>query len=287
MYNPFRDNEKNNEDDVLIAEALGGNVQSLEELIRLHQAWIYNIAIRMVFDPNDAQDITQEILIKIITKLSTYDSKKAAFRTWLYHIVANHVLDMKKKKYEGAVTSFEDYYNHAQFPDENPEAYPGYKMLIEESKIGCYVGSLLCFDRRQRLVFILGAIFNVDDTIGSEIIGISKSNFRQILSRSRKKLHNFVSQNCGLLDDKNPCHCSTKLLGHIKAGWLKPDKIMFCKGETQTVSSVIDLDDFRKSHSNKYIQLFRGHPFYQDKDFTGWVRKTIENEEFKKIFHLN
>ncbi len=286
MYNPFRNND-DNENNVLVTKALGGDDQSLEELIRRHQAWIYNIALRMVFNPHDAQDITQEILIKIITKLSTYESKKASFRTWLYHIVANHVLDMKKKKYEGAVTNFDDYYDHAQFPDENPEAYPGYKMLIEELKIGCYVGSLLCFDRRQRLVFILGAIFNVDDTVGSEIIGISKSNFRQILSRSRKKLYNFVSQNCGLLDEKNPCHCSTKLLGHIKAGWLKPDKITFCKGETQTVNDVIDLDDFKKSRFSKYIQIVREHPFYQDKDFTNWVRQTIENEGFKKIFHLN
>jgi hypothetical protein len=90
-----------------------------------------------------------------------------------------------------------------------------------------------------------------------------------------------------LLNDKNPCHCSTKLLGHIKAGWLNPNKIMFCKGEKQRVNDVIDIDDFRKSYSNKYIQLFREHPFYQDKDFTNWVRKTIENEKFKKIFHLD
>ncbi len=285
MYNPFRDDD--NENNVLVAKALSGDAQTLTELIRRHQAWIYNIALRMVFDPSDAQDITQEILIKIITKLATYNSKKAAFRTWLYHIVANHVFDMKKKKYEGLVTSFEDYYDHTQFPNENPEAYPGYKMLIEETEIGCYVGSLLCFDRKQRLVFILGTIFNVDDALGSEIIGISKSNFRQILSRSRKKLHNFVSQNCGLLNEKNPCHCSTKLLGHIKAGWLKPDKIIFRRDETQTVNDVIDLDNFRKAYADNYIQLFRGHPFYQDRDFTHWVRKTIENEEFKKVFHLS
>jgi RNA polymerase sigma factor (sigma-70 family) len=286
MYNPFRDND-DNENNVLVTKALAGYAQSLEELIRRHQAWIYNIALRMVFDPSDAQDVTQEILIKIITKLSTYDSKKAAFRTWLYHIVANHVLDMKKKKYEGAITGFKQYYDHSQFADEKPETYPDYKMLIEESEIACYVGSLLCFDRKQRLIFILGTIFNVNDTLGSEIIGISKSNFRQILSRSRKKLYNFVSQNCGLLDEKNPCHCSAKLLGHIKAGWLKPDKIMFRRDETQTVHDVIDLDNFRKSYADKYIQLFRGHPFYQDKDFTHWVRKTIKNEEFKKIFHLS
>ncbi len=287
MHNPFTENCDYNDDNTLAAEALRGDIDSLEKLIVRHQSWIYNIAIRMVIDPDDAQDITQEILIKILTKLSTYNSNKASFRTWLYHIVANHVLDMKKKKYEGLVPSFKDYYNHTQFPDESPESYPGYKMLIEESRIGCYLGSLLCFDRRQRLVFILGAIFNIEDSIGSEIVGISKSNFRKILSRSRNKLYNFVNQTCGLLDDKNPCHCSTKLLGHIKGGWLNPDKILFCRGETQKIYDLISVDDFKKSDYSKYIQIFRDHPFYRDKDFVGWVRKIIENEEFKKVFHLN
>ncbi len=285
MYNPFTSN--NNEDNAIVTEALSGDIDSLEELIIRHQSWIYNIALRMVCNPDDAQDVTQEILIKILTKLSTYDSKKAEFKTWLYHIVSNHVMDMKKRKYEVLVTGFENYYNHAQFPDERPESYPGYKILIEETKIGCYIGSLLCFDRRQRLVFILGAIFNVEDSVGSEIIGISKSNFRKILSRSRKKIFNFVNQTCGLLDDKNPCHCSTKLLGHIKGGWLNPQKIMFCKGETQKISDYICINDFNNSDYSKYIQLFREHPFYKEKDFVGWVRSTIENEEFKKIFHLN
>ncbi len=285
-HNPFLKND-NNEDNTIVSEALNGDIDSLETLIVRHQTWIYNIALRMVFNPDDAQDVTQEILIKILTKLSTYDSEKAAFRTWLYHIVANHVLDMKKKKYEVLVTGFEDYYNHAQFPDESPESYPGYQILIEESKIGCYIGSLLCFDRRERLVFILGAIFNVEDSIGSEIIGISKSNFRKILSRSRKKLYNFVNQTCGLLDDTNPCHCSTKLLGHIKGGWLNPEKIKFCRGETPKINDFISIDEFSKSDYSKYLQLFREHPFYKDKDFVGWVRKTIENEEFKTIFHLN
>jgi len=289
MTSIFTDDRGLKDDNALIAEVVRGDMDSLEKLIRRHQAWIYNIALRMVCNPDDAQDITQEILIKILTKLSTYDSKKAAFRTWLYHVVANHVLDMKKKKYEYAVTSFEDYYDVAHIPDESPESYPGYKILIEEQKIVCYIGSLLCFDRRQRLVFILGAIFNVTDIVGSEIVGVSKSNFRKILSRSNKQLYNFVNQNCGLLNENNPCHCETKLIGHIKKGWYHADKITFYSKETQKVKDVIqvDIDGFKRSKYSKYIQLFREHPFYQAKDLTVWIRKIIEDSEFKKIFHFD
>lgn len=53
----------------------------------------------MIMDHEDTRNITQEILIEITTKLSTYLPEKAAFRTWLYRIVVNHVLNMKKKNF--------------------------------------------------------------------------------------------------------------------------------------------------------------------------------------------
>ena len=111
MYNPFAaDSNEDTKDSELIRQALGGNKESLEQLVLRHQAWIYNIAFRMVLVAEDAEDVTQEILIKMITKLSTYDSKKASFRTWLYRIVVNHVINMKKRGYEEAVSVLEDGY---------------------------------------------------------------------------------------------------------------------------------------------------------------------------------
>ena len=68
-------------------------------LVLRHQAWIYNIAIRMVFQPQDAEEVTQEVLVKVITKLSTFKGE-SKFRTWLYRIAANHVLNMKRRSAE-------------------------------------------------------------------------------------------------------------------------------------------------------------------------------------------
>ena len=99
MTNPFQTLYKTDiEDELLVKNILEGDKKSLDNLIGKHQDWIYNIAIRMIYHPIDAEDITQEVLIKIISKLSTYDKNKSSFRTWLYKIVKNHIINFKSKK---------------------------------------------------------------------------------------------------------------------------------------------------------------------------------------------
>src|SRR5687767_1084771 len=98
MQNPFLEvNDSDLTDEDLVKSAVTGNKKSLEQLIKKHQAWIYNIALKMVWYPADAEDVTQETLIKIITKLSTFRGE-SSFRTWAYRIVANHVINMKKRR---------------------------------------------------------------------------------------------------------------------------------------------------------------------------------------------
>jgi hypothetical protein len=55
---------------------------------------------------------------------------------------------------------------------------------------------LLCLDREQRLTFILGAIFEVSDTVGAEVLEITPDNFRQRLARARRDLRNFMNDKC-------------------------------------------------------------------------------------------
>src|SRR3989304_6568756 len=74
-----------------------GSRVALEELVVRHQAWIYNLALRMVHHPEDAKDATQEVLIKLFTRISTFDGR-SSLRTWLYRIVINHLLNMKRSR---------------------------------------------------------------------------------------------------------------------------------------------------------------------------------------------
>src|SRR5947209_14841121 len=97
MFNPFNEvAESGSVDAELVEQAKSGSRAALEKLILRHQAWIYNIAVRMVFEPHDAEEVTQEVLVKVVTQLSTFQGK-STFRTWLYRIAANHVLNMKHR----------------------------------------------------------------------------------------------------------------------------------------------------------------------------------------------
>ena len=88
------------EDQNSVLRARGGDRKALEDLIERHQAWIYNTALRMLFHPQDAEDATQEILVKVVTRLSSFEGR-SSFRTWLYRIVANHLLNVKRQYFGG------------------------------------------------------------------------------------------------------------------------------------------------------------------------------------------
>src|SRR6516162_4709613 len=109
MFNPFSEvAESGSVDAELVERAKNGDRAALETLVLRHQAWIYNIAVRMVFRPHDAEEVTQEVLVKVITRLGTFKGE-SSFRTWLYRIAANHVLNMKRRGAESRVTTFADY----------------------------------------------------------------------------------------------------------------------------------------------------------------------------------
>jgi RNA polymerase sigma factor (sigma-70 family) len=109
MFNPFTEIANGDlVDSDLVQQATSGDRVALEQLVLRHQAWIYNIAVRMVFQPQDAEEVMQEVLVKVIIKLSTFKGE-SNFRTWLYHIVANHVLNMKRRSAETLELSFAKY----------------------------------------------------------------------------------------------------------------------------------------------------------------------------------
>ena len=113
------------------------NKDALEALVKRHQAWIYNIAWRMVGSSHDAEDVTQEILIKVMTKLSTFQGK-SGFRTWLYRVAANHVINMKRRRTEYFFSSFNRHDEARKALDggiPDPRSVPvDLNLLIEETK---------------------------------------------------------------------------------------------------------------------------------------------------------
>lgn len=295
MINPFSETYTTDKtDEFLISDALTGHKNSLESLIRRHQDWIYNIALRMVFNPDEAADVTQEVLIKIITKLSSF-GYRSSFRTWAYRIVVNHVLNIKKSRGENMHSdSFGKYWKSIDAtPDLDIPGDSAYSVelpiIIEEVKISCMFGMLLCLDRAQRMIYILGGIFGVSDKVGAEIMEITKANFRQKLSRARKDLNNFMNNKCGLVHPENPCHCDKKTKALVDCGYVNPDKLRFNTNYYHRVEHAagLKLNILHNFLDNKCNELYAAHPFQEAPDFVATLRKILDKKEFKEIFNFN
>lgn len=229
MKNPLSLSYSEQENTDLVKKAVEGNRKALEDLIRLHQSFIYNVAWKMTNEEADAKDITQDVLIKVITKLSSF-SNKSSFRTWLYRIVVNEFLQTKRRSREDQFEDFEDFGKKLDgiqnsFPTAEEELI--LKDFTREAKLRCMSGMLMCLTREQRLLYILGDLFNINHNIGSEIFQISRDNFRTKLSRARKELHNFMHQKCGLVNKTNPCRCSKKAKTLFNKGLLTEDSFRF------------------------------------------------------------
>jgi len=117
--NPLADNSADHEDQKLVLRARSGDRKALEEVVRRHQAWIYNIAVRILYHQQDAEDATQEILLKVLTRLSSFEGR-SSFRTWLYRIVVNHVLNTKRARVEVRHASI-DFASYGAALDDTPE----------------------------------------------------------------------------------------------------------------------------------------------------------------------
>ncbi len=226
----------------LIELILKGNKDALNSLIKNHKDWIFNIAIGMTGNVYEAEDVTQEIIIKIITKLSTFKFN-SSFRTWIYRITFNHVLTMKRMGKEKVFSSFEEHSNILdKLSDKDPEDnYPvGIKLLVEETKIDCMSGMLLCLNREQRLVFIVGGIFGVNSKNGASLLDLSEVNFRKRLSRARSDLKSFMDNNCSLLNKKNSCKCVRKTRSAIEKGYINPEKLQFADVHLKKVKEMVE-----------------------------------------------
>jgi RNA polymerase sigma factor (sigma-70 family) len=138
----------------LLAAAAGeGDREALERVIASVRDNIYRLALRMLWHPDDAEDATQEALIRIMTRLGSYRGE-AAFGTWAYRVAANHILNWRKSRVEQENLTFRRFGEdlHERLADPDP-AMPDAGLLAEEVKLGCTLGMLLCLDRDHRLAY--------------------------------------------------------------------------------------------------------------------------------------
>jgi RNA polymerase sigma factor (sigma-70 family) len=291
--NPLADNSfAEGQDQNRLMQARAGDRKALEDLLERHQGWIFNISLRMIYHPQDAEDATQEILVKILTRLSCFEGR-SSFRTWLYRIAINHLLNIRRSRVEDPAINFRMYGEELdKTPDldlPDPEGpFPDTNLLVSEVMLACTSGMLLCLDREQRMAYILGGILSVSDTVAAEVLEISTDNFRQRLARARRDLRSFMNDKCGLVNQANPCRCAKKTRGFIQAGHVDPNNLLFhreriCEvreAAPQAYQTIKNLD-------GKCAEIYRQHPFYKPPDLAQMVRQLVESPALRRVTDLS
>jgi RNA polymerase sigma factor (sigma-70 family) len=250
----------------LVTRAQEGDRAALEAVITAVRDRIYNLALRMLWHPSDAEDATQEILVRLVTHLGSFRGE-SAFTTWAYRVAANYLLTTRKRRAEREELTFERF---AEQLDNGlaPEA-PGpateveQRLLVEEVKLGCWQGMLLCLDREHRLAYILGEVFGLTSQEAAEIAGISPVAFRKRLSRARARLHAFMERKCGLVNRDNPCRCARRVDHAVQVGRVDPNHLLFATHPVRLEPDATTRDVVREMEQlHSAADLLRGHPDY-------------------------
>lgn len=289
MDNPFQINYPDQVDADLVKLAISGDKLALQNLILRHQVFIYNLALKMTKSVEDAEDLTQEVFIKAITALTKFEGK-SKFRTWLYRITVNHFLSTKKRKTELKITDFESYFNSIDnIPVYDLSDQEQYELSdsIEEIRISCTAGMLLCLDREQRMIYILGEMFDVDHNLGSEILGITAGNFRIRLMRARQDLYNWMNERCGLVNKSNPCRCAKKTRGYIEAGFVDPKNLKFNSRHKKKIYELSQENALSISNTVEevYKNIFQKHPLQEPLTTRKIVDEIFNNKLIKLILN--
>jgi RNA polymerase sigma factor (sigma-70 family) len=212
--------------------ALEGSRPSLEQLVVALQGDIFGLALRMLGDREDAEDATQEILIRIVTRLSQFDFR-SRLKTWAYRVAVNCILDFRKTPEERRRPGFGQLAGAvvAGISQDSP-AETERSILIEEVKIGCTLGMLQCLDRPHRAAYILGEIMEAPGPEAAEVLGISAALFRKRLQKARAAMVSFLRSYCGLVSDQAPCRCNRQVPAALRAGKIPPEGSGFAAAES-------------------------------------------------------
>ncbi|MEO5820583.1 MAG: RNA polymerase sigma factor [Vicinamibacteraceae bacterium] len=239
----------------LVACAQAGDAGALDGVVRAIQHDVYRLALRMTACVEDAEDATQEVLIKVITRLESFRGE-ASVRTWAYRIAVRHVLDRKKSRVEELRLTFEAFGTDlmdglAATPEVDP-------MLIAEVKRGCTLAMVTCLDREHRLAFVLTDVFDLPHREAAGLCDVVEEVYRQRVSRARRALEAFTRSYCGLVSEAAPCHCSRRVVRAEALGRVHRDApVLASHPAVELAKAVEEVEGLHDA-----ARLMRQHPLY-------------------------
>lgn len=253
--------------------ALAGDGDALEKLLAALKDPLFQLALRTLGNFADAEDATQEVLVKVMTALSSFE-RRSSIRTWAFRIALNHLRDFATKRHRTAAQSLDAL---AAQLEQGISASPNLQPLgdatdpalaLEAREIGlhCVQGILMHLDLEQRTAYVLCEVFDFDTRTAARVLGITEAAFRQRLSRARRRLEDFMSAHCGLINADAPCTCvrQAQAVRHARNG--KPLTIRFAHGDDPSALAKIHAARAELSRLQRIALVFRTTPEWSAPD---------------------
>jgi RNA polymerase sigma factor (sigma-70 family) len=215
----------------LALRARDGDRVALDDLCRQIQQPVYRLALRFTGHPVDAQDAAQEVMVRIVTHLGSFEAR-SRFTTWMYTVATRQFLRSARRPVEASVLGPEAF---AAFIDRNggerwsPEDEVSYRELCADVRLSCTYGMLLCLSREHRIAYLMGDLLGFTDVEAAEICEVTPAAFRQRLARSRATMRDLMGRRCGLVRAENPCRCDRLVRASIDHGLLDPGAPAFAR----------------------------------------------------------
>ena len=168
----------------LISECIAGNEDAIEMLVRQYETGVFRLALSIVGDPAEANEITQETFLSALRSLPSYQEKKS-FKAWLYTIALNHSRShlRKRKITERLRTTLNSIFQVEVQKEISPE-----EAVIQDEKEAAIWRSLNQLDERHRTVVVLRYFHELSITEISEILSIPEGTIHSRLHSARDKL---------------------------------------------------------------------------------------------------
>jgi RNA polymerase sigma factor (sigma-70 family) len=237
----------------LVEGARGGDSAALNSLVGELVDDVYGLALRMTASTADAEDATQEILLKAVTHLGTFRGE-ASVRTWVYRIAVRHLIDRGKSRTEALALDFERF--GADLLDGLADP-GGDAAEAEEVKLGCSLAMLTCLDREHRVAYVLGEVFDLPNRAAAAIVEASEEVYRQRLSRARRQVEAFTRSYCGVVNEQAPCRCDRRVARAIELGRMQRGALALAGHPRRVAAHVQEMESLHGA-----ARLMRSHPQY-------------------------
>jgi RNA polymerase sigma factor (sigma-70 family) len=189
------------QDRELVKRCLTGDNAAWEALVKSHLRKIYNLCYRFTGRGSEAEDLSQEVFIKVFQTLKTYDEAQGAFHTWLNRVARNHLVDhYRRTKKDRATSSLEDDLGvMEQRPDSGPP--PSGRVETREQREWLQAGlGQLSPDLREAV--ILRDLNDLDYEEIASVLGVPQGTVKSRINRGRLELARVLKRMEGMEGEK-------------------------------------------------------------------------------------